>query len=242
MTPPLLDSAAGDGEGLAGRIGGLDPQGHTSPVVAVCGLHRHRIAEPVRRLDRLLLGMHLVTAGHGETGVGQKLGSEPLVAGYVDSQPGGLGRDGGANPLLMDSLAQLDQGVLVYTQVGDVPGGCLVDDRLSGGPEGDSVRCVDQLLDTFAELQVDLVGGNKMVDDVHCEVAGLECNFLIAVAVDHVVPAMDPRPPGLSPVDGGTGIALQLQSDVLGDMARPGALTEALDESSGLLAGAGVVF
>ncbi len=232
----------GEGESLADRSRGPDPQAHPPSVVAVGRLHRHRITEPVRRPDRLLLGMHLVTAGHGETGVGQKFGSEPLVAGYVDSQPGGLGGDGGANPLLMDPLAQLDQGMLVETQIGDVPGGCLVEDRLSGGSEGHSVRCVDQLLDTFAEVQGDLVGGHQMVDDVHREVAGLEGNFLVAIAVDHVVPATDPRPPGLPPVYGGTGVALQLQSDVLGDMAGPGAVTETLHESSGRLAGTGVVF
>jgi hypothetical protein len=46
---------------------------------------------------------------------------------------------------------------------------------------------------------------------------------------------MDPGPTGLPPVYGGPGVALQLQSDVLGDVAGPGALLETLDESSGFL-------
>ena len=71
-----------------------------------------------------------------------------------------------------------------------------------------------------------------MIEEPDGELAGRQPDLLLVVAVDHVVIAGRARPAGLASGRGRTGLALQLERDMLGDVPLPGAVAEALDEAA----------
>ena len=84
-------------------------------------------------------------------------------------------------------------------------------------------------------------GVDEVVDEAHRELAGGDADGLVGVAVDDVVvagPALDRA--GLAAARVVAGQGLQLQRDVLGDVAEPGALVEPLDEAAAAPERAGV--
>ncbi len=71
--------------------------------------------------------------------------------------------------------------------------------------------------------------------------AGLEADLLLAVLVDDVVLAVLAGAAGLAVADVGAGEVLELERDVLGDVAHPGALAQPGDEPAAPAERAGVV-
>ena len=98
-------------------------------------------------------------------------------------------------------------------------------------------------LELGREVEEDLgvVRRDEVVDEGHGHPAGLEADGLLAVLVDAVVLAARAGGAGLAVADVGAGEVLELERDVLGDVAGPGALTQAGDEPAAPAKGAGVV-
>ena len=68
--------------------------------------------------------------------------------------------------------------------------------------------------------------GDEVVDERDGDLAGLDPDRLLAVLVDHVVAAVLAGAAGLAVADVGAGEVLELEGDVLGDVAGPGAFLE----------------
>jgi hypothetical protein len=77
-----------------------------------------------------------------------------------------------------------------------------------------------------------IVGCDEVVDESDGHLACLEPDRLFLVLVDAVVLAVDAGRAGLPVADVGAGEILELEGDVLGDMAGPGPLLEAGDEAA----------
>ena len=86
-----------------------------------------------------------------------------------------------------------------------------------------------------------LVRGDEVVDERDGELAGLDADVLLAELVDDVVLAVRPGGPGLAVADVGPGEVLELEGDVLGDVADPGPLLEPGHEAAAPAERAGVV-
>ena len=128
--------------GPGGADGGLVPQVQRDApaVVAVEGLDDARVAQAAGRGDGLVLGLHHLRARHREArGVEEAVG-QLLVRRDVDGDAARAAGHRGADPLLVDALAELDEGVAVEAHVRDVAAGGLVDERLRGGSEGEPLR------------------------------------------------------------------------------------------------------
>ena len=80
-----------------------------------------------------------------------------------------------------------------------------------------------------------------MIEEPDGELAGCQPDLLLVVAVDDVVIAGRACPPGLASARGRTGFALELEGDMFGDVAHPGAVAEALDEAARVVERAPVV-
>ena len=91
------------------------------------------------------------------------------------------------------------------------------------------------------EGDVGVVGRDEVVDERDRHPAGLEPDGLLAVLVDDVVLAVLAGRPGLAVADVGAGEVLELERDVLGDVAHPGAVAQARDEAAAAAERAGVV-
>jgi len=80
-----------------------------------------------------------------------------------------------------------------------------------------------------------------VVDERDRELAGLDADALLAELVDHVVVGVLAGAAGLAVADVGAGEVLELERDVLGDVAGPGAFLEPRDEAAAPTQAAGVV-
>ena len=177
---------------------------------------------------------------HRQPGGGEQRRGQLLVPRDVDAQCRGAGGHGGADPLLVLALAELDKGLIVEPDVGDVPSGRLVENRLGRGAES---RLVSQQHQAF-ELGDEVEGRirlHQVIEEPDGELAGRQPDLLLVVAVDHVVIAGRACAAGLAPGRGGTRLALELERDMLGDVPHPGAIAEALDEAARVVERAPVV-
>ena len=130
----------------------------------------------------------------------------------------------------------------VEPDVRDVAADGLVDEGLGRGPKGGSLGQPDQALERGH--QVEAGAGrrvHKVVHEGHGDPAGLDPDRLLAVLVDHVVAAVSARRARLAVADVGPGQVLELERDVLGDVADPRALAQAGDEAAPPAQRAGVV-
>ena len=84
-------------------------------------------------------------------------------------------------------------------------------------------------------------GATRWLTSADRHPAGLEADGLLAVLVDDVVLAVLAGRPGLAVADVGAGEVLELERDVLGDVADPGAVAQAGDEAAAPAERAGVV-
>ena len=84
-------------------------------------------------------------------------------------------------------------------------------------------------------------GRDEVVDEGDGDLAGLDPDVLLAVLVDDVVAAVLAGAPGLAVADVGAGEVLELEGDVLRDVAHPRAVAEPRDEAAAPAEAAGVV-
>ena len=95
-----------------------------------------------------------------------------------------------------------------------------------------------------AEVEGDgrVVGRDEVVDERDRDPAGLEPDLLLAVLVDARCSwPYSPGRPGLAVADVGAGQVLELERDVLGDVADPRPVAQARDEAAAPAERAGVV-
>ncbi len=123
----------------------------------------------------------------------------------------------------MDAVAELDERVPVEPDERDVATDRLVDERLGRRPERLSLGQPDEALQLGREVEEDgrVVGRDEVVDQRDGHPAGLEPDRLLAVLEDAVVLAARAGRAGLAVADIGAGEVLELERDVLGDVARP---------------------
>ena len=112
----------------------------------------------------------------------------------------------------------------------DGPNACRSASRMSRSSSGREV-----------EEDVGVVGGDEVVDEGDRHPAGLEPDRLLAVLVDAVVLAGRAGRPRLAVADVGPGQVLELERDVLGDVADPRPLAQPGDEAAAPAERAGVV-
>ena len=238
---PAARLGLGDVEGPAYVVVAAQVEHHPAAVVAVQRLEHHRIADPVGQPDRVVDRTHRLRARHRQSGRRQQVERQLLVAGDVDRDRGGLRRHRRPDPLLMHSLAELDQGGRVQPEVGDVPAHRLLDDGLGGRAERGPLAPHDEPFELGLEVEV-RIRPNQVVDQLDRELAGRQTDRLVVVGVDHVVAAaLALHLAGLAAPHVVADRLLQLQSDMLGDMAQPGALVQPLDEPAPPPAAAAVV-
>ena len=84
-------------------------------------------------------------------------------------------------------------------------------------------------------------GSTRWLTSADGHPAGLEPDLLLAILVDDVVVALRSGRAGLAVAGLGAGEVLQLEGDVLGDVAEPGPLAEPADEAAATAQRAGVV-
>ena len=230
-----------DREGLADVVLVLQVEAHAAAVVAVERLDHDRVADPAAAGHCLVGRAHRLLLGHRQAGRAEQPGGEVLVGGDVDRDRGGLRGHGGADPLGVDALAELDEGVLVEPDPRDVARDGLVEDRLGRRTERRPLGAQDEALELGLPVEL-RVGLDEVVDQPDGEPAGGEADVLVDVAVDDVVDArlaLDLA--GLAAPDVVTDDLLEGERAVLGDVAEPGALVEPLDEAAAAAARARVV-
>ena len=232
--------ALGDVEGGADGVGAAEVQAHAAAVVAVQRLDDDRVADPVGRRDRGLHRAHRLAARHRQPRRREQLGGEVLVAGDVDRERAGPRGHGGPDALGVDALAELHQGVLVEADPRDVAADRLLDDRRGRRAERHPLGPAQEHVQLLGEVEA-LLRPDQVVDQADRQLSGGQADPLVAVGVDHVVDAAAALDlPGLAPAQVVAGLLLQLQRDVLGDVAEPGALVHPLEEAAGHAARAGV--
>ena len=141
----------------------------------------------------------------------------------------------------MHALAELNEGGAVEARPRDVAADGLVDDRLRRRAERAALHEGVERLERGLDVEA-VLGVHDVVDDAHGELAGGSADALLEVGVDDVVaPLLALDSARLAAAHVVPGLLLQLQREVLGDVAEPGALVEALDEAALLATRARVV-
>ena len=160
-------------------------------MVAVERLDHDRVADALGHADRLLGGADGLLLGHRQPGGAEQPGGEVLVGGDVDRDRAGGRRHRGADALLVDALAELDEGVLVEPDPGDVAADRLVEDGLGRRAERRALGAQDERLELRVPVEV-RVGLHQVVDQAYGEPRGLDADALVDVPVDDVVAARSP--------------------------------------------------
>ena len=143
----------------------------------------------------------------------------------------------------MDALAELDEAVAVEPDPRDVALCGLVDEGLRRRAEGLPLGHPDEPLQLGREVEGDgrVVRRHEVVDEVHGEAAGRQAHLLLHVLVDDVVLAVRAGRAGLAVPGLGARQGLELERDVLGDVAHPRPVAQARDEAAAAAERAGVV-
>ena len=143
----------------------------------------------------------------------------------------------------MDAVPELDERMPIEPDERDVAADRLVDERLRRRPECLPLGEPDEPLHLRGEVEEDvgIVGRDQVVDEGDRHPARLEPDRLLAVLVDAVVLAGRPGRPRLAMTDVGPGQVLELERDVLGDVADPRPLAQAGDEAAAATERAGMV-
>ena len=109
-------------------------------------------------------------------------------------------------------------------------------------PEGAPLGDTDQVLELLDEVERRLIRRDEVVDQRDRQPASLAADVLVAILVDDVVAAaFTGHAARLADVRLRAGQALQLERDVLRDVAQPGAVLQARNEPAAPAERAGVV-
>ena len=210
---------------------GVQVQHHAAAAVGVRRLDDHRKTDVLRRFPGFLGVVDLLAFGRRHAaGLEQLLGQFLVLGDAFGDRAGAVGL-GGPDPALLGAIAELDQ-VAVVDQAD------MRDLALGGGlDDGARARAHGMELDQGLEL---LHAGRNIegfvVDRGHHEVArigqGPDADFLLAGAHHHLVDAALVGRARLAEGRGQSGQVLQLDRDMLHDVAGPGAVAQALDEAA----------
>ncbi len=225
------------------RLLGAQVEVDAAAVVAVERLDHARVAEPLGRRDRAVLGVDDVGPRDRQAGRVEQPVGQALVRGDVDADGRRQRGHRRPDPLLVDAVPELDERVPVEADERDVAADRLVDERLRGRPERLALGQPDEPLELGREVEEDVrvVRRDEVVDQRDRHPAGLEPDGLLAVLEDAVVLADLAGAAGLAVADVGAGEVLELERDVLGDVADPRALAQPGDEPAATAERAGVV-
>ena len=161
----------------------------------------------------------------------------------------GAAGDGGLNPLLKPSVPELNQALLVEPDPGNPPLLRCPHQRHGAGPQGSPLGKPDELVPLGGKVEAGRhctfrlqFWREERMQEGERQPAGLHAHVLLLVLVDHVVVPARPLRAGLPEGDAFAGHVLQLQRDVLKDVAHPGAfaLGQPPDEPARLPVGAAV--
>gem|GEM_PF-7088930 len=236
------------------------PDAHAAAVVAVERLDHHRKAQPLRLARGVVGAAHDRAARHRHARVREKALGEVLVARGLDRDERRPARDARAQPLLMLAVAELDEARLVEADDGDAAPFGFVHQRLGSRPER---RAADKPLERAQRspqverrverrlvlIRVDPLevphapefGRQQAVDERERDAPGHQPHPLVAVGVHDVVDAglaLDRA--GLAARDPVARHRLELERDVLGDVAHPRAVAQAPHEAARLPVAAAV--
>ena len=203
--------------------------------MAVVRLDHDRIAEPLGVVDGGLDAPDDRPLGDGDAGVLQHVLGEPLVAGRLHGDHARPRRDGGLDAALVLALAELDEVVVVEAEHGDAAMLRLFHDRRRGRAEVVIRADVLELADHALEVDLAEAAIEERVDDVDRALPGRDPRLFDPVAVDDLVDAGGVGVDGLAEPHLHAGDELQLQREVLDDVAEQRPLAHALDEAAALV-------
>ena len=218
-----------------------DAGGDALAVVAVVRLDHDRVAEPLGVLDGGLDAPDDRPLGDGDAGVLQHVLGEPLVAGRLHADHARPRGDGGLDAALVLALAELDEVVVVEAEHGDAAMLRLLHDRRRGRTEVVIRADVLELADHALEVDVGAATLEERVDDVDRALPGRDPGLFDPVAEDDLIDARGVGVDGLAEPDFHAGDELQLQREVLDDVAEQRPLAHALDEAAALVLRAAVL-
>jgi hypothetical protein len=212
-------------------------------VVAVERLDDARKTDTGRGGGRLVFRPHDGAARDRQSGRIEQSVRQALVRCDVDPDRRCLRRHRRPDALLVDALAELHEGVAIEPDVGDVAARRLIEDRLGAWAECLALGEQDEPLELAHEVDRDrwVVRGDEVIDEGNGDLAGLDPDVLLAVLVNDVVAAVLAGAARLAVADVRAGEVLELERDVLGDVAHPRAVAEPRDEPAAPAEAAGVV-
>ena len=209
-----------------------DVRQHAPAVRCVERLDDDRPAELLGDLDGLVLVAGDLAPGHGHAVVAEELLGQALVARDLDAELAGRRGDRRLDPLLVDARAEHDEGAVVQAEVRDAARRGDLHDRARRGPERPALARPLEPVDRGLEIEVDVEAG-AVLDDVERELAGADADALLLHLVDEVVDAGRLRLARPAERDRDADLLLDLDRHVLGDVAEPGPLADALQEPAG---------
>ena len=189
MHPAAPRLLLGDRERLAHVVVVLQVEADAAAVVAVERLDHDRVADPARPTATAWSAVRTDSClGTGSPAAPSSRVVRSLSEATSTAIDAGLRGHRGPDPLLVDALAELDQGVLVEPDPRDVAGDRLVEDRLGRRAERRALGAQDERLELRVEVEL-RVGLDEVVDQAYGEPAGGQPDVLVDVAVDDVVAA-----------------------------------------------------
>ena len=138
----------------------------------------------------------------------------------------------------MDAVAELHKALSVEAQIGDATRHGLGDDAAGAGPQTALLPDLTHLLDVG--LQIVRGAIDQGLGDAHGGLRGIHANGLLDVAEHHVVHTPLAGASGTPEARVHAGKGLDLQRDVLDDMAHPGAAFHAFPEAAFMFLAAAV--
>jgi hypothetical protein len=182
--------------GIGGLEGGgdtvlvRDVDGDAPAVIAVEWLDDDGVTDAFGRPDRLVHVVDDALLRHGQAEIAEDPVGEILVRRDFDGDVGGLRGQGRLDPLLVFTLADLDQAGVVKAVDRNVAGLSRSHQFHGRGPQRTPVGIVQEVIDVGVEVGRLILGILSMSGDgrehVAGNLAGLDTDVLVAVAVEHL--------------------------------------------------------
>ena len=204
---------------------------NAAAVITVVGLGNHRVADAARGAHRLRVALHQFLPRHRQAERGEDLVRFLLVAREFDGDVRRAPRHRRLYALLVASVAELHERLVVEPEPGNAP--CLgcADQRRGGGPERPALREAYELVARFGPAPA--LGhavrgtqrrGKQRAQEPQSELARGDPLVALGVLVDDHVQAGSAGAARLAEGDALARHVLQLDRDVLEHVAEPGAL------------------
>ena len=199
-------------------------------MVAVGRLDHHGQADALGGFPGFVGGFHRLACGHGHARGAQQLLGQVLVAGNALGDGAGAVGLGRPDAALGGALAQLDQIAFVQAQGGDRALSRRIHDTGGTGAQAAAIHQIAQLGHDGRQVVGQVVDGGH--DQVTRRFQRQAAHHLVAGADHHFVNAGLLRHAGLAKAGFHAGLGLQLQRDVFHDVAGPGAVAQAHQETA----------